>query len=357
MQVLKLKTSSIESVVKQAVKVLQTGGLVIYPTETVYGVGVDATNTSAVKKLLDYKSRREGKPLSIAVASQAMAEQYVELTDQAEQLYKRFLPGPYTIVSKGKGRVAPGVESEFGTLGVRIPNYPLVLELVSQLGRPITATSANASGEKRPYTIDDILDRLSAKQKTLIDLVIDTGTLPKNEPSVVIDTTLSTPLTVRGSWHDSDDQAFETVTDQETQDLAGKLLLKHWTQVKKTGLVIALSGELGTGKTIFTKGLAKFLQITTPIVSPTYTYLSEYDFNRHGTRGKLFHLDLWKIDSQNELDRLRVSELTGPNNVVVIEWWQQGAPFWSKKSAPQLLLHFDEIDAKTRKISVKTPQP
>src|SRR3989344_3869751 len=228
MKVLKTKDWPLEKIVKQATQSLATGDLVIYPTETVYGVGVDATNQEAVKKLLKYKSRREGKPLSIAVTDRIMAEQYVELNDQAKKLYKRFLPGPYTIVSKGLGKLALGVESEFGTLGIRIPAYPLVLKLVEELGRPVTATSANASGEKRPYAVKDVLDRLSEKQKKLIDLVIDTGTLPTNEPSTVIDTTLSTPLTVRGTWHENGDQIFETTTDQETQELAGKLLLKHW---------------------------------------------------------------------------------------------------------------------------------
>ena len=285
-----------------------------------------------------------------------MAEQYVELNDQAKKLYKRFLPGPYTIISKGLGKVAAGVESEFKTLGVRIPAYPLVLKLTEALGRPITATSANASGEKRPYSVDDVLNRLSAKQKNLVDLIIDDGQLPKNEPSTVIDTTLSTPLTVRGTWHQNGESVFETTTDQETQELAGKLLLKYWSHVKKTGLVIALSGELGTGKTIFTKGIAKFLQISDPIVSPTYTYLTEYDYNRHGITGKLFHLDLWKIDSKTELERLHIDDLTKPHTVVVVEWWQQGAPFWPKKSRPQLLIHFDETGEQTRKISVKTPQ-
>ena len=173
MKVLKTKDWPLEKIVKQATQSLATGDLVIYPTETVYGVGVDATNQEAVKKLLKYKSRREGKPLSIAVADRPMAEQYVELNDQAKKLYKRFLPGPHTIISKGLGKVAAGVESEFKTLGVRIPAYPLVLKLTEALGRPITATSANASGEKRPYSVDDVLNRLSAKQKNLVDLIID----------------------------------------------------------------------------------------------------------------------------------------------------------------------------------------
>jgi len=352
MKIIKVKDGSIEAVVNQAVEVLRGGGLVIYPTETVYGVGVDATNPDAVEKLLQYKARREGKPLSIAVTDQAMAERCVELTDQARQLYQRFLPGPYTIVSAGKGEVAAGVESEFGTLGIRIPDYPLVLQLVGQLGKPITATSANASGKKRPYSVKDIFDHLSDKQKKLVDLVIDAGELPNNEPSIVIDTTLTTPLTVRGSFAEGG-HIFETQADQETRALAGKLLLKHWERLKNYGLVIGLSGELGTGKTIFTQGVAQFLKIEEQLTSPTYTYLNEYDYERYDAQGKLYHLDAWKIDSQRELDQLEVKQLAGPSNVVVVEWWQQAAKWWPAELQPELLINFEETGEHSRKISVE----
>src|SRR5258708_5864385 len=152
MQHLDLKQTPIENVITQTIAVLRSGGLVIFPTETTYGAGVLATNQVAVDKLLAFKSRREGKPLSIAVTDEEMANRYVEVNESAHRLYERFLPGPVTVISRGRGVVAHGVESEFGTLGVRIPDYALVLELVKQLGEPITATSANASGAKRPYT-------------------------------------------------------------------------------------------------------------------------------------------------------------------------------------------------------------
>ncbi|MFH2118214.1 MAG: L-threonylcarbamoyladenylate synthase [Candidatus Paceibacterota bacterium] len=350
MKIIKLTAGSAEATIKQAVEVLRHGGLVVYPTETVYGVGVDATNPIAVEKLLQYKSRREGKPLSIAVADQQMAEQYVQLTEQANQLYQQFLPGPYTIISRGSGRVAPGVESEFGTLGIRISDYPLVIQLVKKLDKPITATSANASGRKRPYALADIFDHLSAKQKSLIELVIDAGELPRNEPSTIIDTTLSTPLTVRGKQNEKD-QVFTTFSDQETRELAGKLMLKYWDQIGKKGLLIGLNGELGAGKTVFTQGIGQFLKIAEPITSPTYTYLHEYDFSRHGTRGKLYHLDMWKIDTSADFRQLQMEQLLKPGNVVTVEWWQQVMDFWPNE--PNLLLTITEIDEESRKITLK----
>jgi L-threonylcarbamoyladenylate synthase len=141
-KIINLATTPTSEIIKTAVEVLSRGGLVIFPTETLYGIGADATNQAAIDKLLQYKSRREGKPLSIAVNSLEMAEQYVEVNKTALNLYQNFLPGPLTVVSKSLGRVAKGVESEIGTLGVRIPDYQLVLDIVTAFGKPITATSA-----------------------------------------------------------------------------------------------------------------------------------------------------------------------------------------------------------------------
>lgn len=340
--------------IKKAIAVLEQGGLVIFPTETTYGAGVDASNPEAVKKLLAYKSRREGKPLSIAVPDKKSASKYVELNEQAEKLYGRFLPGPYTIVSKDKGRLAPGVASEFGTVGIRIPDYPFLLELLQAYGKAITATSANASGKKRPYTINDILQNLSAKQKNLIDLIIDAGELPKNEPSTVIDTTLSTPLTLRSRTSDTQQAgtSFFSRSEEETMSLAGKLLLKHWNEIKKSGLVIGLSGALGTGKTIFAKGVGRFLQIEEEIASPTYGYIENYNFERHGVKGVFSHLDLWKVDSKQELERLEIGELLKPQSVTIIEWWDQVADWMDIK--PKILIEIKEKNSE-RNLTVFEP--
>src|SRR5680860_1375363 len=188
-KVIKVDSTPTKKIIEEAVKVLEKGGLVIYPTETLYGIGVDATNQKAVDKLLTYKTRREGKPLSIAVNSLQMAKEYVEINPTAHNLYSNFLPGPLTVVSPGLGKVAKGVESEIGTLGIRIPKYELILDIIESFGKPITATSANASYKKQPYCIDDILENISTKQKNLIDLIIDAGQLEKRDPSTVVDTT------------------------------------------------------------------------------------------------------------------------------------------------------------------------
>jgi len=172
-----------------ALQCLEKGGILIYPTETAYGVGVDATNKYAVDKVLKFKKRPEGKAISIGVSSHKMALKYVHINKTAQNLYDNFLPGALTVISKSKNMVDSRLESNKNTLGIRIPNYKFLLDLIQKLGKPITTTSANSSGKKTPYTIKDITDNLNQKQLKLIDLIIDAGDLAHNPPSTVIDTT------------------------------------------------------------------------------------------------------------------------------------------------------------------------
>jgi L-threonylcarbamoyladenylate synthase len=361
-----LHNTAHDQVVREAFEVLRSGGLVIFPTETVYGAGVLATSPAAVQKLLTYKARREGKPLSIAVTDLSMAEKYAEVNESARQLYARYLPGPVTVVSRGRGVVAPGVESEFGSLGIRIPAYPLVIEIVAALGLPITSTSANASGEKRPYSVDDALERLSDKQLALVDLVLDAGTLPPNPPSTVIDTTLSAPVVFRQGDVQLGDAAASTEllshSPRETRDIAKRVLLKHWNTVKTAGLIFALNGSLGMGKTEFTKGIAEFLQISEPITSPTYTYLESYTFSRHGVGGQLHHWDWWRLENGAELSRLDFIETLTPFTVSVIEWPSQVAgqlvDAAQQKNVPIISITFADVtpaNAEYRQLSIIEP--
>lgn len=337
MKILKVNETNQTKVIDEIVKSLSRGELIIFPTETTYGAGVDATSQAAVNKLLSYKTRREGKPLSIAVPDINLASDYVEINDTAKKFYETFLPGPFTIISNSKHKTALGVESEFGTLGVRIPDYQLVLNFLKAFGKPVTATSANVAGKKSPYSIEDLFAHLSEKQKNLIDLVIDAGELPKNKPSTIIDTTLSAPVALRQGDLMADGVAriedqpvdFISRSEQETKDIAKRLLLKNWKQIKTNGLIIGLDGELGVGKTVFTKGIAEFLQIKDVISSPTYNYFNEYDFLRHEVEGKLFHFDVWKVGSKEELARLDFFKILKPGHVIVIEWWQQISEFAS----------------------------
>jgi len=284
------------------------------PTETLYGAFVDATNSKAVFKLNKYKARPFGKPYSVAVKNQIMAERFVKLNKSAKDIYKNFLPGPITVISKTKHKVAPGVESENGSLGIRIPDYKFVLSVIDKLNKPITATSANASYKKRPYKIDDILNNISKKQKSLIDLIVDGGELPRRDPSTVIDTTLDNLTTLRqGDIRISKAEGVLSRSEENTKNVAKEIWQKYENYKDKRAIVFALTGQMGAGKTIFTKGLAHAIGITETIVSPTCSLEEEYG-------NDLVHIDAWRMENGEELKALGFSKKILDKNVIAIEW-------------------------------------
>lgn len=307
-------------VIDEVVEHLKNGKLVFMATETVYIAAVDATNTNAVKKLVKFKNRPFGKPFSVGVTNIKMAEKYVELNDSARDLYKKFLPGPVTVVSDGKHTVAPGVEAENGTLGIRIPDYKFVMNVIQKFGKPITTTSANASYQRRPYKLSDILENISLKQKGLIDLMVDAGELPLNEPSTVIDTTLDNPTVLRqGEIKLKDKNEVYSRSEENTQNIGKELWQKYESYLGKRALVFALVGEMGAGKTQFTKGLAKAMGIKELVTSPTFSLLEEYEVPK--SLFGLEHFDAWRLSDSNEMEALGfLKMIENKNKILSIEW-------------------------------------
>lgn len=328
MRRIQINDLSYQAIIDQAVETLRAGGLVVYPTETTYGLGADATNPEAVRKLLDYKAKRSGKALSIMVADQKMARDYVELNDTARSVYAKFLPGPVTVVSVGRHKLAPEVESAQGTLGIRISSYKLARDIAAALGRPFTATSANPSGEKRPYSVEDILERCSQRQKELIDLIIDADELPPNEPSTVVDTSLDSYRVLRQGTVQFDQQtSLNSHSETETQALGYELARKYRNDYGQRAVIFALEGELGAGKTQFTKGLAAGLGITELVKSPTYTLVHEYDFSAESQTLKLIHIDAWRLEKGDELRQLGFADYIDQRAVIALEWANSEADF------------------------------
>jgi len=333
MKIVKQNTKS----VAKAVSVLKNGGLVIFPCETTYGIAADATNPKAIKKLNTYKKRPLGKPYSIAVSDIKMANEYVVLNKSARNIYREFLPGPITVVSHGKHKLAKGVESETGTLGIRISNYPLVGQIVKLLKLPITATSANASYMKRPYKISDILDNISDKQKSLIDLIINAGELPHNEPSTVIDTTLDDPAILRqGDIKFENKNMVLSKGEENTQNTAKEIFQKYESYLGIKPIIFALSGKMGSGKTQFTKGLGKVLGIKEEIVSPTFNLILEY--------GKLIHIDAWRLEKPEELNSFGFLKMIENNNMVIAVEWADKVINEIKKQREHALIVLVKID-------------
>jgi L-threonylcarbamoyladenylate synthase len=317
-----------KNVIEEAIAVLKNGGIVIYPTETCYGVGVDATNSDAVTNVLEYKKRPQGKPVSIGVVSESMANEFVELNNSAKNIYKNFLPGPVTVISKSKGNVDKRLESEKKSLGIRIPNYPLILKIIKEFGGPITTTSANSSGKKTPYSIQDIFENISEKQKNLIGLIIDAGELPHNPPSTVIDTTTEELTTYRKGDieilnSNTISKEFISRSIDETIFIGEKIMKDFMNKLETETVVFLLHGDLGVGKTQFVKGIAKALGITENVKSPTYTYVNEYEIQKSkikSQKSKLFHFDAWKIQSIEDLYALEFDAWFQKGNVIAIEW-------------------------------------
>lgn len=312
MEILDLAKTPKEVVIQKTIATLRVGGLVVYPTETTYGIGADCENPAAMRKLLDYKGKRNNKPISVAVADIGMAQKYVELNDTARNVYKTFLPGPVTVVSKSKKN---------GTLGIRIPKYDLILDIIRAYGKGITATGANASNQKRPYTIDDIFTAISHSQQELIDLVLDAGELPHNEPSTVIDTTLDDIKIQRIGRISFDKQRItQTNSHEETEKLARELAQQYRSFYTYSPIVFALTGEMGAGKTHFVKGLAAGLGISDAVVSPTYTMASEYHFINESRPGLFIHVDTWRMSEAKELELIGIKKYIEDRGVLAIEW-------------------------------------
>lgn len=176
--------------IHNAVEILKAGGIVIYPTETAYGLGVDARNKEAVEKLYELKKRPIDKPTHVLVADMSMAEEYVALEKNTKQLVETFWPGPLTLVCEKKEGaniyVALTADADKWGTGIRVPGNVFTQELVRACGFPITTPSANKAGAKIPYTIQDALDTFGEDGEK-IDLVIDGGRLAEKTPSTLID--------------------------------------------------------------------------------------------------------------------------------------------------------------------------
>ena len=314
-----------EEAIKQAIEVLQDGGLIVYPTETCYGLGGDATNPEALKKIMEYKKLRGSKPISIAVSDKEMAEEYVEINEMAENLYKNYLPGPITVISMSKGNLLPPVVSQQGAVGIRYPDYDFTLELIKKFGKPITATSANMSYRSAPYSINQLIKDLPKKSFDLIDLFLDAGELPKNQPSTVLDTTLNELSVLRQGKVEFEDALIknkkilevETKSEEETIKFAKDFADKYLPLDIPT--VVALSGELGAGKTQFAKGVGESLGVSEIVNSPTYTLINEYGYVRGGKKKVFAHMDTWRLE-EGELEKSGLIEHLENGDIVLIEW-------------------------------------
>lgn len=170
---------------RKAIRTLKKGGIVIFPTETAYGIGCRMDNKEAVKRLIKIRRREKEKPFLVLVSSLEMAKKYLQdLSPKVEVLMKKFWPGPLTIVYFCQKNLVPSlVRAEGETLGVRLPDHQVTLGLVKGVGVPILAPSANFAGESPPFKFSD----LNPELVKLVDFVLRAPCGKYKKTSTVID--------------------------------------------------------------------------------------------------------------------------------------------------------------------------
>jgi L-threonylcarbamoyladenylate synthase len=177
-----------------AAEVIQAGGIIVYPTETIYGIGCSAMHPRALRRVQHLKRRAEPKPILVLVRSREdLAPLVREVPAVAESLIKAFWPGPLTIVFPASDALPRELTQGKGSIGIRIPSCALCLRLLELAGVPVTSTSANLSG-------DAPLDTIASMRSVLtpgIDLYLDAGTLPPSKPSTVVDLCGPSPRIIR----------------------------------------------------------------------------------------------------------------------------------------------------------------
>jgi L-threonylcarbamoyladenylate synthase len=180
MTTLRITESDFDSAVDVAVAHLKGGGILVHPTDTVYGLGGDATSEDAVAKIRKLKGIKEKKPMSVMVSDFGMIDYYCESGVWEDIILKKYLPGPYTFVLKKQRYIAA---SDTDKLGIRIPDSAFCQALCQRFGRPIITTSANLTSKAPPTRIEEV-------EKSILlgaGLAIDGGETKYKSPSVVID--------------------------------------------------------------------------------------------------------------------------------------------------------------------------
>ena len=179
--------------IEEAAKVIKEGGIVAFPTETVYGLGADALNAEAVKKIFEAKGRPQDNPLIIHVASKDVSKYVSNVSEVAEKLMNKFWPGPLTVVLNKKDIVPNVTSANLSTIGIRMPDNEVSLKLIELSGTTIAAPSANISGRPSPTDIERCVEDLNGK----VDCIIGGQKSKVGVESTIVDCTVNPPVVLR----------------------------------------------------------------------------------------------------------------------------------------------------------------
>ncbi len=183
-----------KSSIFKAANIIRTGGIVAYPTETFYGLGVDAFNVVAIERVYRIKKRNPSKPILVVIEKEDHLRKLVsDIPLWTRELMKKFWPGPLTIIFNASSRVPDTLTGKTGTIGIRITSHPVAQCLLRAVGVPITATSANISGQATATSASGVLRVFRDK----VDLVLDGGDTKVTKGSTIVDATVDFPRIVR----------------------------------------------------------------------------------------------------------------------------------------------------------------
>lgn len=186
--------NSEEIILTRAAEIIAHGGIIAYPTETFYGLGVDATNEKAIQKIFAVKGRNFKNPISLIIGQTDDIHPLVQdVPETAQKLMTAFWPGALTIVFLAANNVSPLLTAGSGKIGLRVSSHPGAGGIVQNLKRPLTATSANLTGAPECVSASDVASQLGDK----IDAIIDLGDTPGIKGSTIIDVTCTPPVILR----------------------------------------------------------------------------------------------------------------------------------------------------------------
>lgn len=193
MNKLTIARDNINQIAEESIKILNTGGMILLPFDTVYGLICDPKNSMAIEKIFRIKGRDENKTIGLTVSSMSELNKIAHLT--FPDFIKEKIPGRYTFIVRSKGNIFSKQCYQNSTLGVRIPDSNLIQKIVSQFG-PIAQTSANKSGQVNCFSLDQIQAQFSTDELSLIDLNIDGGEIEHGQPSEIWDVTGTYPVKI-----------------------------------------------------------------------------------------------------------------------------------------------------------------
>lgn len=187
-------TASILPSNNAASRLIASGGVVAFRTDTLYGLGVDPLNAAAVRRIWELKGREEGKPILLLIADREQVERFVSTRSSTfNQLAEQFWPGPLTIIGAARPELPPELTAGTGTIGLRLPDDERVRGFVRACGGALTATSANPAQQPAARSANQVRDYFADK----LDLIVDDGAVELTEPSTVVDATGKTVKIVR----------------------------------------------------------------------------------------------------------------------------------------------------------------